>query len=88
MPFRYTNAVRCEQMKFYDRLISHTRHLLLEHNSFLKPLLKLLNSCDGEVFSKEVNKLLVDLLNQLSTLLVQYPDFVKLFFVADKNINR
>lgn len=85
---KYTNAVRCEQIKLYDTLISQSRHLLLEHNSFLKPLLKLLKSCQGEAFSKEINKLLVDLLNQLSTLLVQHPEFVKLFFVSDRDINR
>lgn len=75
-------------MKLYDTLIGKSRHLLLEHNSFLKPMLKLLNSCHREVFSKEINKLLVDLLNQLSTLLVQHPEFVKLFFVGEKNVNR
>ncbi|XP_066248369.1 FHIP family protein AGAP011705 [Euwallacea similis] len=85
---RYTNAVRSEQIKFYDTLIRHTRHLLLEHNSFLKPLLKLLNSCHQEIFWEEVNKLLVDLLNQLSTLLVQHPEYVKLFFVNEKKGNR
>ncbi|KAH1023646.1 hypothetical protein HUJ04_012811 [Dendroctonus ponderosae] len=85
---RYINAVKCEQIKLYDTLISHTRHLLLEHNSFLTPMLKLFNSCHGELLSKEINKHLVDLLNQLSTLLVQHPEFVKLFFTNEKNGNR
>lgn len=80
--------MRCEQLKLYDTLIGQTRHLLLEHNSFVKPMLKLLNSCYGEVFSKEVEKMLVDLLNQISTLLVQHPEFIKLFFVKDKSVNR
>ncbi|KAL1493126.1 hypothetical protein ABEB36_011247 [Hypothenemus hampei] len=84
----YTNAVKCQQMKLYDTLIGQTRHFLLQHNSFVKPLMKLLNSCHGEVFSKEINNHLVDLLNQISTLLMQYPEFIKLFFVRDKDVNR
>ncbi|XP_030756075.1 UPF0518 protein AGAP011705 [Sitophilus oryzae] len=85
---KYKNTVRCEQLKLYDTLISQSRHLLLEQNSFVKPMLKLLNSCYGEVFTKEVEKILVDLLNQISTLLVQHPEYIKLFFVRDKNVNR
>ncbi|XP_060515828.1 FHIP family protein AGAP011705 [Cylas formicarius] len=85
---KYKNAVRCEQLKLYEMLIAQSRELLLKHDAFVKPMLKLLNSCHGEVFSIEIEKLLVDLLNQLSTLLVQNIGFIKLFFQCDRNVDR
>ncbi|XP_050313377.1 FHIP family protein AGAP011705 [Anthonomus grandis grandis] len=85
---KYTNAVKCEQIKLYDTLIGQSRNLLFEQDAFLKPLLKLLLSCHGEAYSKEISRLLIDLLNQISALLVQHPELVKLFIVCDKNVNR
>ncbi|CAH0562283.1 unnamed protein product [Brassicogethes aeneus] len=86
---KYTNAVRCEQLKLFDMLITQSRHVLLVHEPFYSPLIKLLNSCLGQVFSKEIEKLLVDLLNQLSALLMQHPDFIDLFFYsADQKSQR
>ncbi|KAJ8971943.1 hypothetical protein NQ317_013840 [Molorchus minor] len=85
---RYTNAVRCEQLKLYEMLISQSRHVLLVHEPFLRPMIKLLNSCEGEVFSKEVEKLLVDLLNQLSALLMQNMEFIELFFQEERNVSK
>ncbi|KAJ8923668.1 hypothetical protein NQ315_010248 [Exocentrus adspersus] len=85
---RYTNAVRCEQLKLYKMLISQSRHILLVHEPFLRPMIKLLCSCEGEVFSQEIEKLLVDLLNQLSALLMQNIEFIDLFFREVKNVER
>lgn len=69
-------------------LLSQSRHGLLLHDQFLQPLIKLLCSCEGEVFSKEVEKLLVDLINQLSALLMQNVEFIDLFFQDIKNVQR
>ncbi|CAG9855205.1 unnamed protein product [Phyllotreta striolata] len=83
---RYTDAIRCEQLKIYQMLLCQTRHILLLHEPFLQPLIKLLFSCEGEVYSKEVEKLLVDLLNQLCALLMQNVEFIDLFFHDVKNV--
>ncbi|KAJ8926863.1 hypothetical protein NQ314_020714 [Rhamnusium bicolor] len=85
---RYNNAVRCEQLKMYEMLIRQSRHMLLIHEPFLRPMIKLLCSCEGEVFSTEIEKLLVDLLNQLSALLMQNIEFIELFFREEKNFVR
>lgn len=69
-------------------LITQSRHVLLVREPFVKPLIKLLNSCQGQVFSKEVEKLLVDLLNQLSALLMQYPEHIDLFFYGEPVLKR
>lgn len=69
-------------------LISQSRHVLLVHEPFLRPMIKLLCSCEGEVFSQEVEKLLVDLLNQLSALLMQNVEFIDLFFQEVKKVVR
>lgn len=61
-------------------LISQSRHQLLVHEPFLRPLLKLLKSCQGEVFPNDVEKRLVLLLNQLCVLLMQNIDLLDLFF--------
>ncbi|KAG5899461.1 hypothetical protein JTB14_015314 [Gonioctena quinquepunctata] len=83
---RYINAIRCEQLKLYQTLISQSRDALLVHEPFLRPMIKLLCSCDGEVFSREVEKLLVDLIYQLSALLMQNIEFIELFFQDIKGI--
>ncbi|CAG9828448.1 unnamed protein product [Diabrotica balteata] len=83
---RYINAIRCEQLKLYQMLITQSRHVLLLHESFLHPLIKLLCSCEEEVFSPEVERLLVDLINQLSTLLMQHVEFIDLFFQEVKKV--
>ncbi|CAH1153647.1 unnamed protein product [Phaedon cochleariae] len=83
---RYINAIRCEQLKLYQMLISQSRHILLMHEPFLRPMIRLLCSCDGEVFSREVENLLVDLINQLSALLMQNIEFINLFFQEIRNV--
>lgn len=82
---KYTNAVRLEQLKLYETLVSQSRHLLLVHEPFLRPMLKLLQSCQGEVFPKDVEKRLVTLLYQLCVLLMQNVDLLDLFFSRDQS---
>jgi hypothetical protein len=85
---KYKNAVSCEQLKLYEVLISRSRHVLLVHEPFLRPMLKLLTSCKDDLFSKEIEKLLVDLLNQLCALLMQNTDLIDLFFQTSDNKSR
>ncbi|KAK9890137.1 hypothetical protein WA026_008944 [Henosepilachna vigintioctopunctata] len=85
---KYTNAVRCEQLKIYEMLVSQSRHVLLVHEPFLRPLLSLLKSCQGELFSKEMEKFLVDLLYQLCALLMQNIELIDLFFQQDEKFNK
>ncbi|XP_056646276.1 FHIP family protein AGAP011705 isoform X5 [Diorhabda sublineata] len=83
---RYINAIRCEQLKLYKMLVTHSRHILLLHETFVNPLIKLLCSMEEEVFSNEVENLLVDLINQLSALLMQNVEFIDLFFQEVKKV--
>lgn len=66
-------------------LVSQSRHLLLVHEPFLRPLIKLLHSCQGEVFPKDIEKRLVGLLYQLCVLLMQNIDLIDLFFTKDQS---
>lgn len=77
---KYVNAVRSEQLKLYEMLICQSRHVLLVHNAFMQPLLKILGSCLNEVFPRQMQKLLVNLLYQLCIVLMQNVDLVDLFF--------
>jgi hypothetical protein len=79
---RYANAVRLEQLKLYELLVSHSRHQLLVHEPFLRPLLKLLASCQNEIFPHDVGKRLVLLLNQLCVVLMQNVHLLDLFFCS------
>lgn len=81
---RYSNAVRLEQIKLYELLISHgmVRHQLLVNEPFLRPLLKLLASSQGEIFPSDMEKRLVILLNQLCVVLMQNVDLLDLFFFS------
>lgn len=79
---RYGNAIRLEQLKLYELLVSHSRHQLLVHEPFIRPLLRLLASCAGEVFPVELEKRLVVLLNQLCVSLMQNIELLDLFFYA------
>ncbi|XP_037937042.1 UPF0518 protein CG3558 isoform X2 [Teleopsis dalmanni] len=79
---RYANAVRLEQLKLYELLVSHSRHQLLCHEPFLRPLLKILASSQGEIFPPDLEKRLVILLNQLCVLLMQNVHLLDLFFFS------
>lgn len=85
---KYTNAVRLEQLKLYEMLIGQSRHILLVHEPFLGPMIKVLRSCQGEVFHKDVEKRLVNLLYQLSVLLMQNDDLIDLFFVKENMVRK
>lgn len=85
---RYTNVVRLELLKFYELLVSQSRHLLLVHEPFLRPMLKLFTSCRGEVFEKDKEKKLVALLYQLCVLLMQNVDLVDLFIIKEQEKSR
>lgn len=79
---RYANAVRLEQLKLYELLVSHSRHQLLCHEPFLRPLLKILSSSQGEIFPPDLEKRLVILLNQLCVVLMQNVHLLDLFFFS------
>lgn len=80
---RYANAVRLEQLKLYEQLVTHSRHqLLLVHESFLRPLLKILTSSLGVEYPTDVEKRLVILLNQLCVVLMQNVNLLDLFFCS------
>ncbi|XP_070498665.1 FHIP family protein AGAP011705 isoform X3 [Chironomus tepperi] len=79
---RYSNGVRLKQLKLYELLVSHSRHQLLVHEPFLRPLLKLLASCQNEIFPDDVSKRLVILLNQLCVVLMQNVHLLDLFFCS------
>lgn len=87
--FRYANAVRLEQLKLYEQLVTHSRHqLLLVHEPFLKPLLKMLASSQDEIFPTDVEKRLVILLNQLCVVLMQNVHLLDLFFFSSSQQNQ
>ncbi|XP_055716920.1 FHIP family protein GA25918 isoform X3 [Phlebotomus papatasi] len=79
---RYANAVLLEQLKFYEQLVNHSRHQLLVHEPFLRPLLKILASSHGEIFPMDVAKRFVVLLHQLCVVLMQNVHLLDLFFVS------
>ncbi|XP_055907885.1 FHIP family protein GJ17503 isoform X2 [Eupeodes corollae] len=81
---RYSNAVRLEQLKLYELLVSHSRHQLLCHEPFLRPLLKILDSSQGEIFPPDLEKRLVILLNQLCVVLMQNVHLLDLFFFSSE----
>lgn len=85
---QYKNVLIFEQLKLYEMLINQTRVELLLHKTFLKCLIDILMSCQGEIFAPEIGKLLVDLLNQLSALLMQNLEFIDLFFVEKDASNK
>ncbi|XP_026276761.1 FHIP family protein GF15501 isoform X2 [Frankliniella occidentalis] len=81
---RYSNAVRLQQLKLYEQLVSHSRLHLLSHEPFLRPLLMLLSSSAREVFPFEVEKKLVVLLYQLCIALMQNVQLLDLFFSLEE----
>ncbi|XP_065077982.1 FHIP family protein AAEL005291 isoform X2 [Ochlerotatus camptorhynchus] len=84
---RYANAVRLEQLKLYEQLVSHSRHQLLVHEPFLRPLLKILASSQNEIYPPDVEKRLVILLNQLCVVLMQNVHLLDLFFFSTAQQN-
>ncbi|XP_055619446.1 FHIP family protein AAEL005291 isoform X2 [Toxorhynchites rutilus septentrionalis] len=84
---RYANALRLEQLKLYEQLVSHSRHQLLVHEPFLRPLLKILASSQNEIYPPDVEKRLVILLNQLCVVLMQNVHLLDLFFFSTEQQN-
>ncbi|XP_014487788.1 PREDICTED: UPF0518 protein AAEL005291-like isoform X2 [Dinoponera quadriceps] len=76
---RFNNAVRLEQIKLYELLVSHSG-TLLAHESVTRPLLRLLEECANDIMPLEVEKKLVVLLNQLCVALMQNMALLDLFF--------
>lgn len=77
--YRFNNAVRLEQIKLYELLISHS-NTLLAHEPVTRPLLRLLQECANDIMPLEVEKKLVILLNQLCVVLMQNMALLDLFF--------
>ncbi|XP_012279879.1 UPF0518 protein AAEL005291 isoform X2 [Orussus abietinus] len=76
---RFGNAVRLEQLKLYELLVSHSG-ALLAHEPVTRPLLRLLQECADDIMPVEVEKKLVVLLNQLCVALMQSMALLDLFF--------
>nr|XP_033329424.1 UPF0518 protein AAEL005291 isoform X1 [Megalopta genalis] len=76
---RFNNAVRLEQLKLYELLVSHSS-ILLAHEPIARPLLRLLEDCANDIMPLEVEKKLVVLLNQLCVTLMQNMALLDLFF--------
>ncbi|KYN22799.1 hypothetical protein ALC57_04581 [Trachymyrmex cornetzi] len=76
---RFNNAVRLEQIKLYELLVSHSG-TLLAHETVTRPLLRLLEECSNDIMPLEIEKKLVVLLNQLCVALMQNMALLDLFF--------
>ncbi|XP_035740056.1 UPF0518 protein GI14169-like isoform X1 [Vespa mandarinia] len=76
---RFNNAVRLEQLKLYELLVSYSG-TLLAHEPVTRPLLRLLEECANDIMPLEVEKKLVVLLNQLCVALMQNMALLDLFF--------
>lgn len=77
--FRYGDAVRLEQLKLYELIISHDS-TLLAHEPVTRPLLRLLDECAKDIMLVEVQKKLVILLNHVCVALVINVELLGLFF--------
>ncbi|XP_020287786.1 UPF0518 protein GJ17503-like isoform X2 [Pseudomyrmex gracilis] len=76
---RFNNAVRLQQIKLYELLVSHSG-TLLAHEPVTRPLLRLLEDCTNDIMPPEVEQKLVVLLNQLCVALMQNMALLDLFF--------
>ncbi|XP_043462935.1 FHIP family protein GK23746 isoform X2 [Leptopilina heterotoma] len=81
---KFNNAVRLEQLKLYELLVSYNS-ALLAHEPVARPLLRLLEQCSNDVMPFEVEKKLVILLNQLCVALMQNLALLDLFFHPKAN---
>ncbi len=53
--YRFNNAVRLEQIKLYELLVSHSG-TLLAHETVTRPLLRLLEECSNDIMPLEIEK--------------------------------
>ncbi|XP_066601519.1 FHIP family protein AGAP011705-like isoform X2 [Prorops nasuta] len=81
---RFNNAVKLEQLKLYELLVTHNG-TLLAHEPVARPLLRLLEECENDIMPFEVEKELVILLNQLCVALMQNMALLDLFFHSSIN---
>lgn len=82
---KFVLALRMEQLKLYEVLVSHSHTQLLVHEAFHRPLLRLLTMSSDNCFNEELDKRLVVLLNQLCVSLVHHRELLQLFFHYDSN---
>nr|XP_045615717.1 FHF complex subunit HOOK interacting protein 1B-like isoform X5 [Procambarus clarkii] len=75
----FVNALKLEQLKVHEQLLSHSRQEILVYKPIIRPLLRLLASCGGCV-PVEVEKRLVVLLNQLCVSLMHNHHLLDFFF--------
>ncbi|XP_065201341.1 FHIP family protein AGAP011705 isoform X2 [Planococcus citri] len=73
---RYNNSLRVEQLRIYEVLLSNLHNKILNRDAFLKPLIKLLNSFNGDCLPVDIEKKLVILLNQLCSLFSQQTELL------------
>ncbi|XP_068164642.1 FHF complex subunit HOOK-interacting protein 1A-like [Antennarius striatus] len=79
---QFTDDMKLEQLRMYQRLLGHAHQPLLHHKPVLRPLMMLLASCAGAATDSGgvVEAELVLLLNQLCEALVKDPSVLELFF--------
>lgn len=75
--------LRVKQLRIYKVLISKFHSCILNNESFLSPLSRLLISCHENVFSLDVEKILVSLLHQLCITLFQQNELLEFFFPSE-----
>ncbi|XP_069165226.1 FHF complex subunit HOOK-interacting protein 1B isoform X5 [Procambarus clarkii] len=75
----FVNALKLEQLKVHEQLLSHSRQEILVYKPIICPLMRLLASCGGCV-PVEVEKRLVVLLNQLCVSLMHNHHLLDFFF--------
>lgn len=83
--YRYNNSLRVEQLRIYEVLLSSLHSKLLNREAFLKPLIKLLNSFNGDCLPVDIEKKLVILINQLCSSFSQQSELLNLFFPSNCN---
>ncbi|XP_042204929.1 FHIP family protein CPIJ015043-like isoform X2 [Homarus americanus] len=75
----FVNAMKLEQLKVHEQLLSHARQEILVYKPIIRPLLRLLAACGGCV-PVDVEKRLVVLLNQLCVSLMHNHHLLDFFF--------
>ncbi|XP_076065364.1 FHF complex subunit HOOK-interacting protein 1B-like isoform X2 [Oratosquilla oratoria] len=80
----YMNALKLEQLKAHEQLLSYSRQEILVYKPILRPLLRLLASC-SERAPVDVEKRLVVLLNQLCVSLMHNHQLLDFFFQSSED---
>ncbi|XP_050730435.1 FHF complex subunit HOOK interacting protein 1A-like isoform X3 [Eriocheir sinensis] len=75
----FVNALKLEQLKVHEQLLSHSQQEVLVYKPIIRPLMKLLASCTSCQHS-DVEKRLVVLLNQLCVSLMHNQQLLDFFF--------